>query len=63
LSSIEDWSTRIDPIEKIWSEEIGKWIDDSDGLSYYANKSVERAQVFSDSSCLKKILDIIKLNE
>lgn len=63
LSSIEDWSTQIDPIEKIWSDEIGKWIDDSNGLSYYANKSVERAQGFSDEFCYQRLVDIVSSNK
>ena len=63
LSSNEDWSTQIDPIERLWAAEIMKWVENSDRLSSYANKSVERAREFSDSSCLNKLLEIIKSDE
>jgi len=63
LSNAEDWSTQIDPIERLWAAEIMKWVENSDRLSSYANKSVERAREFSDSSCLNKLLEIIKSDE
>ena len=63
LSSNEDWSTQIDPIERLWAAEIMKWVENSDRLSSYANKSGERARNFSDSSCMNKLLEIIKSDE
>lgn len=63
LSNAEDWSTQIDPIERKWAIEIMNWVEDTDGLSYYANKSDERAREFSEESCYQRLVEIVLSNK